>query len=305
MPHTSTTGQARVILTDLVVGESPRWHQNRLWFCHWGADEVVATDIDGNSEVVTHDPDCSPHTIEWLPDGRQLIAPKRADPTGRLMRRESDGSLVPHADLSDLPTGLNEIVVDGRGNTYVNGLGFDFLEFLEDVKKDGPEALQKPWQERPGFRPGFIALVTADGTARQVADGLEFPNGMVVTPDNATLIVSESFAGRLTAYDIAADGSLTNRRVWADGIGPDGICIDAEGAIWTQSGGNACIRVREGGEVLQQVELDRAPFACMLGGPDRRTLFIMAAQWNPADPFGARTGQVLVAPAPAPGVGWP
>ena len=174
------------------------------------------------------------------------------------------------------------------------------------MKADDEDARQVPWRERPDFVPGFVALVTPDGSVRQVADGIEFPNGMVVTPDNSTLIVSESFAGRLTAFDIGADGGLSNRRVWAEGIGPDGICIDAEGAVWTQSGGNSCIRVAEGGEVLSRVELDRAPFACMRGGPDRRTLFIMAAEWNPANPFGGpRTGRVLTAPAPAPGVGWP
>jgi sugar lactone lactonase YvrE len=137
---------------------------------------------------------------------------------------------------------------------------------------------------------------------------------MAVTPDNSTLIVSESFARRLTAFDIAADGSLSNRRVWADDVGPDGICIDAEGAVWTGSGGNACLRVREGGEVLHRIELDRAPFACMLGGPDGTTLFVLAQQWrlqdSPADNIarlttGPRTGQVLTAPAPAAGAGWP
>ena len=144
---------------------------------------------------------------------------------------------------------------------------------------------------------------------------------MVVTPDNSTLIVSESFAGRLTAFDIAADGSLSNRRVWADGIGPDGICLDAEGAIWTHSAETRthtgregdpegeCIRVREGGEVLERIELDRAGFACMLGGPDRRTLFMLAAEWRGVDEvddvIARRTGQVLVADAPSPRVGWP
>ncbi|MEQ7127198.1 SMP-30/gluconolactonase/LRE family protein [Actinopolymorpha sp. B11F2] len=289
-----------------MVGESPRWHEDRLWFCHWGPDEVVAVDLDGTSEVVTRGKEPGAHTIEWLPDGRQLIAPKRPSSSRRLLRREADGSLVPHADLSDLPSHLNEIVVDGRGNTYVNGLGFDFMAFLENVKNDDPEAQQVPWRERSDFRPGFIALVTADGKVCQVAGGMEFPNGMVVTPDNSTLIVSESFAGRLTAFDIAADGSLSNRRIWAENIGPDGICIDAEGAVWAQSGGNACVRIHEGGEELDRVELDRAPFACMLGGPDRRTLFIMAAEWNPEAPFGGpRTGQVLTVPAPAAGVGWP
>ncbi|MGH8929267.1 MAG: SMP-30/gluconolactonase/LRE family protein [Egibacteraceae bacterium] len=279
------------MLTDLLIGESPRWHEDRLWFCHWGADEIVAVDVDGNSEVVTRDSTASPHSIEWLPDGRQLVVSKSMGSPGLLLRREPDGSLVTHADLRGLSDVWNEIVVDGRGNIYLNNLGFDFMAFLKGQAE---------------FAPGIIVLVTPDGSVRQVADGIEFPNGMVVTPDNSTLIVAESFAGRLTAFDIAADGSLSNRRVWADGLGPDGICIDAEGAVWTSTGTDDCVRVREGGEVLQRVELDRKPFACMLGGPERRTLFVMAAQWRPDNPFGEpRTGQVLTAPAPAPGVGWP
>jgi sugar lactone lactonase YvrE len=281
--------EAQGLLSGLVIGESPRWHEDRLWFAHWGAGEIVALDLEGNGEVVGKGPPALGWSIDWLPDGRLLVT------GGELMRREPDGSMVRHADLSDLADhGWNEIVVDGRGNIYVNGVGFRFGE--ED------------------FRPGIVAMVTPDGSARQVAEDIAFPNGMVVTPDNSTLIVAESFAGRLTAFDIAADGSLSNRRVWADGIGPDGICIDAEGAVWTGSGSNACIRIREGGEVLQRVELDRMPFACMLGGRDETTLFIMAQDWrtsdSPADNMarlttGPRTGQVLTASAPAPGAGWP
>jgi len=150
-----------------------------------------------------------------------------------------------------------------------------------------------------------------------VADGIAFPNGMAVTPDNSTLIIAESFAGRLTAFDIAADGSLSNRRAWADEVGPDGICIDAGGAIWTGVGGfgdNLVGRVRDGGEVLERVRLDAPCFACMLGGEDRRTLFMLTADWHMDEGFedniarlttGPRTGRVLTAPAPAPGVGWP
>jgi sugar lactone lactonase YvrE len=159
------------------------------------------------------------------------------------------------------------------------------------------------------FAPGIVALVTPDGSARQVADGIAFPNGMVVTPDNSTLIVAESYAKRLTAFDIADDGSLSNRRVWADrheGV-PDGICLDAEGAVWYGDVPNKrCVRVREGGEALQTIELDRC-FAFALGGLDRRTLFMMATEWTgPATMFAEpRTGQVLTAQAPAPGAGWP
>ena len=168
---------------------------------------------------------------------------------------------------------------DGRGNTYING-------------------------------PGIIAPLGPDGPARQVADGIAFPNGMAVTPDNSTLIIAESHGKRLTALDITADGSLSNRRVWADlGDGvPDGICLDAEGAVWYGDVPNRrCVRVREGGEVLQTIELDRGCFACALGGPDRTTLFMIATVWNgPANMFAEpRTGRVLVADAPAPGAGRP
>jgi sugar lactone lactonase YvrE len=158
-----------------------------------------------------------------------------------------------------------------------------------------------------------MALVSPDGTVRQVADDLQFANGMVVTPDNSTLIVAESFAHRLTAFDIASDGGLSNRRVWAElGQGGDGICLDTEGAVWTpvwHEGKPACARVREGGQVLQRIALDQACFACMLGGADRRTLFMLVAEWRGMEKmeelFHSRTGQVLAAPAPAPGAGWP
>ena len=283
------THDAQVLLEDLVIGESPRWHKGRLWFAHWGTREIVAVDLDGNREVVGHGPEGLGWSIDWLHDGRLLV-------TGpELLRREPGGEMVRHADLGAVAGhGWNEIVVDGRGNIYLDGVGFRF----------GQEE----------FRPGIIALVTPDGAARQVAEDIAFPNGMVVTPDNSTLIVSESFGRTLTAFDIAADGGLSNRRVWAEGIGPDGICLDADGAVWTQSGGNSCVRVREGGEILDRVDLDRSPFACMLGGPDGRTLFITAQEWrlsdSPADNIarlttGPRTGRVLAAPAPAPRAGWP
>jgi sugar lactone lactonase YvrE len=276
--------EPRVLLSGLAYVESPRWHEDRLWFAHWGADEIVAVDADGVSEVVAPGQPGFGWSMAWLPDGRQLV-------TGQgLLRRERDGSLVRHADLSALSGDWNEIVVDGRGNIYING-GCDF----------------EPGEGDP---PGIIALVTPDGVVRPVADAIAFPNGMVVTPDNSTLIVAESLAGRLTAFDIEADGSLSNRRVWAEGIGPDGICLDADGAVWAQVfTGNAVVRVREGGQVLETIELDRSPFACMLGGPDGRTLFILAAEWRGLDKvdeaLADRTGQVLTVQAPAQRAGWP
>jgi sugar lactone lactonase YvrE len=284
--------EARPLLGDLVIGESPRWHDDRLWFAHWGAGEIVAVDLEGNAEVVAKGRPGLGWSIDWLPDGRLLV-------TGRgLMRVEPDGSMVPHADLSGLGIDdFNELVVDGRGNVYVNG-GADF-------------------HPGEGTAPGIIALVTPAGAVRQVADGIAFPNGMVVTPDNRTLIVAESFAQRLTAFDIAEDGSLSNRRAWADGVGPDGICIDADGAVWTGVGSftdHDVGRVRDGGEVLERVKLDMPCFACMLGGADGRTLFLLTADWRMSEGFedniarltgGPRTGQVQIAAAPAPGAGWP
>lgn len=281
--------QVQTLMTGCAFGESPRWHDDRLWFSNWGAQEVIAVDLQGKSEVVVRVPFPSfPFSIDWLPDGRLLIV---SGSEGLVLRREPDGELEAHASLrslSDRP--WNEIVVDGRGNAYLNNTCFDFV---------AGEA----------FAPGIIALLTPDGSARLVADGLAFPNGMCVSPDNKTLIVAESYANRLTAFDIKADGSLSNRRVWADlGDGyPDGICLDAEGAVWYSDVPNKrCRRVHAGGEVLQTVELDRGCFACMLGGADNKTLFMTAAEWHgPASMDGPRKGQVLTIQAPAPGVGWP
>jgi sugar lactone lactonase YvrE len=283
----SSVPEAQILMDGLAFPESPRWHDDRLWFSDWGAHEVIAVELDRRSEVIVR-VRSFPMCIDWLPDGRLLIV---SASEGLLLRRERDGSLVAHADLSSLADfKWNDIVVDGRGNSYVNNTGFDF----------------------PGgeFAPGILALVTPEGFAHQVADEFAFPNGMVVTPDNSTLIVAESYGNKLTAFDIAADGSLSNRRLWADLRGgvPDGICLDAENAIWYGDVPNKrCVRVREGGEVLQTIQLDRGCFACALGGADRRTLFLMANEWrgtaNMAD--GSRTGQVLTAEAPAPGVGWP
>jgi sugar lactone lactonase YvrE len=283
---------ARLLIGGLAFGESPRWHEGRLWLADWGAQEIVAVDLDGGSEVMARvDFPSFPLSFDWLPDGLLLIVAARE---GRLLRQEPDGALVSHAELTDVaPRGVpwNEIVVDGRGNVYVNNNGFDLMTGAE-------------------FAPGTIALITPDSSVRQVADGIAFPNGMAVTPDNSTLIVAESYADKLTAFEIAADGSLSNRRTWAElpGDHPDGICLDADGAVWYGDVGNKhCVRVGEGGEVLETVELDRGCFACMLGGADRRTLFIVATEWRgpEAAAEGSRTGQVLTVEAPAPGVGWP
>src|SRR5215468_4093651 len=202
-----------ILMTGIIFGEQPRWHGDRLWFSDWGSREVIAADLDGNSEVILRAPSF-PCCVDWLPDGRLLLVSAR---DGLLLRREPDASLVTHGDLGRVSkhSAGNELVVDGRGNAYVNGGGFDLMA-------------GEP------FAPGIVALVTPDGFARQVASDLAFPNGMLVTPDNATLIVAESYGKKLTAFDIEDDGSLSHRRVWAelgDGV-PDGICLDAENAVW-------------------------------------------------------------------------
>jgi sugar lactone lactonase YvrE len=278
-----------VLLEGVAFGESPRWHDGRLWFSDWGAQEVVAVDEAGNKEVIVRvDFPAFPMCIDFAADGRLLIVAGRDD---RLLRREPDGSLATYAELDRLATTpWNDIVVDRRGNAYVNNTGFDF----------------------PGgeFAPGTLALVRPDGTAREVADGLAFPNGIAISPDDRTLIVAESYAERLTAFAIDDDGGLRERRVWAETPGdhPDGICVDADGAVWYADVGNKhCVRVREGGEVLDTMECDRGCFACMLGGVDGSTLFIVAQEWSGPEGMrqGGRTGQVLTAAAPAARAGRP
>ncbi|TMK98350.1 MAG: SMP-30/gluconolactonase/LRE family protein [Actinobacteria bacterium] len=280
--------QLKTLMVGLTFPEQPRWHEGRLWFSDWGTREVIAVDLEGESDVVLRGPSF-PLCVDWLPDGRLLLVSSR---DGRLLCLERDGSLSTYADLSevsDRPPG-NEMVVDADGRVYVNGGGFDLM---------AGEA----------FAPGMIAMVGNDGSARVVADDLAFPNGMHIAPDGSTLIVGESYARRLTAFDIAADGGLSNRRVWADlGDGvPDGICVDAEGAVWYADVPNKrCVRVSEGGEVLQTIEVDRGCFACALGGADRTTLLITANQWTgPANMFDRTEGQLLAVPAPARGAGWP
>jgi sugar lactone lactonase YvrE len=281
--------EPQILISGLVFGEQPRWHGEHLWFSDWGTREVIAVDLDGNSEVMLKG-GSFPLCVDWLPDGRLLVVSAHE---GLLLRQEPDGSLETHGDLraASEPAAINELVVDRRGNAYVNGGGFDMMAGEE-------------------YAPGIVALVTSDGSARQGAGALEFPNGMLIMPDDQTLIVAESYARRLTAFDIAADGSLSRRRVWADlGDGvPDGVCADAENAVWYADVPNKrCVRVRQGGEVLQTVELDHGCFACALGGPDGRTLFMVGQQWNGRDRMfrGPRTGQVVMARAPAPRAGRP
>ena len=228
------------------MGECPRWHEGELWLSDWVAGQILAVAANGSKRIV-HEGLGMPFSFDWDREGRLLVV---AGAAKQLLRGSKPGVLDPFIDLAALcDKPWNEIVVDGRGNAYLNSIGFDMMA-----------------GEPAG--PGVIALVTPGGDVRQVADGVAFPNGMAVSPDGSTLIVAESYGQRLSAFDIAPDGSLGGRRVWADldGDAPDGICLDAEGAVWYASvPGRHCRRVEEGGRVLETIAADRGCFACMLG----------------------------------------
>jgi sugar lactone lactonase YvrE len=272
----------KLLIDDLAMPESARWHDGRLWFCHWIQQQVVAIDADGTAEYFDVPVEnLMGWSIDWTPDGRLLT-------TGDKLRRyEPDGSITVLAEQ-----GANELVVDAHGNIYLDGADFNF---------SGGEAP----------KPGWIKLVTPDGSVLEVADGIEFPNGMVLTPDGRTLVISESFAGRLTAFDVQPDGGLSNRRVFAENLGPDGICLDAEGAIWVQTGREGVVRVADGGEILQRIDLpeNRAPFSLTLADFDGPTLCILTSEWHMDDTIannlarlrsGARTGQIHTVPVAVP-----
>ena len=273
--------EARVLIDGLGFPESTRWHAGRLWVCNWGAGEVLAVAADGTGEVMARvAAGTIPFSIDWLPDGRLLVVD---GPQRRLLSQGADGSLQPVADLAEVgPAPLNEIVLTAAGGVYVNGGA------------------------------GSIFRVEPGGTFRVVADGLQWPNGMAVLADDATLVVADSHARQLVAFTIGDGGALSDRRTWAElEHAPDGICPDGDGAVWVATvPGERCVRVAEGGDVLTTVHADRGCFACMLGGEDGRTLFIAAAQWRGMEAAmtegpGA-TGRVLTAPGqPASHVGRP
>ncbi len=278
------------VLEGLAFAEGPRWHEGRLWFSDMHGHRVVALDVgSGDAETIVEVP-TRPSGLGWRPDGTLLVVSM----TDRRLLAVRDGATEVVADLSAVaPHDCNDMVVDAAGNAYVGNFGFD----LHD-----PEAEQ---------RTTTLVLVTASGAIRVVADDLFFPNGCVITPDGATLIVGESFGACLTAFDIAADGSLDGRREWARvrGAIPDGICLDAEGAVWMASPvSNRIVRVAEGGEVLEVIHTsdERQPFACMLGGPDRRTLFVCTALES--EPEACRrhlAGRIEAVDVDVPGAGRP
>jgi sugar lactone lactonase YvrE len=281
-----------VLRAGLGLVESPRWHAGRLWFSDWIAGQIIAIDDDCVSEVILRHASL-PLCFDFLPDGRPVVVSNQQK---ALLALQDDGALTAYADLAALSTfGCNDIVVDGRGNAYVNSPNFDFAA--------GPP--------RGAVQPGFVAVVAPDGVARVVADDIAFPNGMAVTADNRTLVVADSYRHQLLGFAIGDGGELSQRRVWADlgDAAPDGICLDAQGAAWyADVPHQCCVRVAEGGEVLDTVQLDRGGFACMLGGTVGCNLYVVAARWPGVAGLGGSApwdGQVLRTTVDVPGAGWP
>jgi sugar lactone lactonase YvrE len=276
-----------LLLDGLGFAEGPRWHDDRLVFSDMGTKQVMAVDLDGKAEEVCV-VENRPSGIGWLRTGEMLVVSQN---DRRLLKLTADG-LVEHADISSLASGAcNDMVVDGRGNAYVGNPGYD---------------MRNPPSPLP---PAEVVLVRADGSAEVVDREVMFPNGSVVSPDNRTLIVGETMGQRLTAFDIAEDGTLSNRRTYADmkGRAPDGIALDADGAVWVaDANGHACVRVLEGGEITDVVDLgERHCFACALGGADRRTLFLLTGTGFSGDAIRSRTGSILTTTVDVPGAGWP
>jgi sugar lactone lactonase YvrE len=247
------------LVSGLTFAEAPRWHDGRLFYSDFYRRVVEAVDLKGNIECLATVPN-QPSGLGWLPDGRLLIVSMT---DRKLLRLEASGELVEHADLSHIATWhCNDMVVDSIGRAYVGNFGYDI--------------------EVPGTEPVMakLACVEPDGAVRVVAEDLHFPNGAVITPDGKTMIISETFGRKLTAFDIASDGSLSNRRVWASihPHFPDGICLDEADGVWVADPGQSrIIRVVEGGEITDEIDPGEGVFACMLGGEDGKRLFVCTA----------------------------
>ena len=291
---TNETLTAAPFLSGLFFGECPRWHDGRLWYSDFFDHAVCSVAPDGERRVEVAF-DGEPAGLGWLPDGRLLVN-SRLDRA--VVRREADGTLVRHGDLTPWATWHgNDMVVAANGQAYAGNFGFDL-----DGLYDGSV-------EASAITPASLVRVDPDGTSCEAAADLAFPNGTVISEDGATLVVAESMGGRLTAFDRAADGALTNRREWAapPGLAPDGICLCADGSIWVSNAlAPECVRVAEGGEVLERVVTSQNCYACMLGDDDRRTLYLITApDSHAAKARAARHGAIEKARTTVPGAGLP
>ncbi len=270
--------------------ESPRWHGDRLWFIDIHDNAIKSVSLAGDLRTELSLP-FKPNGLGFLPDGSVVFS----DALNLLMKRWDGNRIHDHASLAATSVFcLSDAITDGQGRTWVGDIGYDFWN---------PDAAP--------VATCTIARIDQDGTVARAADGLQFPNGMVMTADGRTLIVAETNAFRLTAFDVDANGDLSRRRSFADlpdGVQPDGICLDAEGAVWlaNPAGSPAVLRVREGGEVTDTIKLDNHAYAVMLGGPERRHLFICtSASHDPAEIAAAPSAKLLVAEVAVPGAGTP
>jgi sugar lactone lactonase YvrE len=288
--------QAKVLATGLTFGEGPRWHSGRLWFSDFYDHAVKSLDAAGNVRIELQLDD-QPSGLGWLPDGRLLVV---AMHQRRVLRLDADGVKL-HADLNGVATyHANDMVVDGQGRAYVGNFGFDLDAALKErgvasVLADHPTA--------------SLARVEPDGSVHVAAADLHFPNGCVVTPDGRTLLLAETLAMRLTAFDLGADGLLSGRRLWADvrGRAPDGICLDASGQVWIANAiAPECALVGAAGTIVATVGTSQPCFACMLGGEDGRTLFMLTAPSSVADVVSkSRQGRIEVVRVETPHAGRP
>ena len=261
-------GMITCLADDIFFGEAPRWHAGRLWFSDFHAHAVKSVSLSGDLRIELALDD-RPAGLGWMPDGSMLVVSmlKR-----QVLRRRPEGVVVVHADLGEIAAfHCNDMVVDSAGRAFVGNFGFDLYAEVE------ARGLESVLAEHPTAN---LACVDPDGSLTVAATGLHFPNGSVITNDGKTLIVAETLAGVLTAFDISTDGTLSNRRIWAETLPrvPDGIAIDADGAIWFANPlAPECVRIAEGGEILDVIDTLLPCFACALGGDDGRTLFMLTA----------------------------
>jgi sugar lactone lactonase YvrE len=262
--------KARPFVEGLSFGECPRWRDGRLWYSDFYQGTVSSAGVDGDVRVEVEVP-TGPAGLGWLPDGRLLVVARKER---TVLRLEPDGSLVHHGDLKPAATFHgNDMVVDRHGHAFVGNFGFDLDRFIEE---EGLVALF----EEPGPPTTPLIRLDPDGSVSLAADDMGFPNGTVITPDGKTMIIAETLRACLTAFDLEPDGHLHRRREWASlsWCAPDGICLDAGGRVWVaNAAGPECMLVAEGGEVVDRVTTSQTCFACMLGGPEGKTLYMVTA----------------------------